>query len=224
MNKILKVAEETTKIETFDHEDKEFPPSSETFKTLRFTENNIHDFAWFADKRFHILKGEVTCHIPDGKLIPGLILLMMKQNYGQNAIEYINDAVYYYSLWYGDYPYNNCTAVNAPIAAGGGMEYPTITVISNSGRAMALEMVIMHEVGHNWFYGILGSNERAYAWMDEGINTFSEMRYFDKKYPDNRLYKMLFEKESPAKMLGLEDYKYNTMHYYRLSSKCAKKY
>jgi len=89
---------------------------------------------------------------------------------------------------------------------------PGITVISNSGRDMPLEMVIMHEVGHNWFYGILGSNERAYPWMDEGINTFSEMRYMVSKYPDNRLYKMLTDNQNFAKLLGIEDNSYPTMH------------
>ena len=52
---------------------------------------------------------------------------------------------------------------------GGGMEYPNVTVIGESETARALETVIMHEVGHNWFYGILGSNERdhAFGWMKE---------------------------------------------------------
>ncbi|MDB4303406.1 M1 family metallopeptidase [Desulfosarcina sp.] len=212
--RILDVAEKTALIDTFDKENKTHPPSSKVLKTLRFTENNIHDFAWFADKRFHILKGEVTLPHSGRKVNTWAYFPNHEADLWTNAIEYINDAVYYYSLWYGDYPYDNCTAVNAPIAAGGGMEYPTITVISNSGRAMSLEMVIMHEVGHNWFYGILGTNERDYGWMDEGINTFSEMRYFNKKYPDNRLYKMLFEKESPAALLGIEDYPYNALHYY----------
>lgn len=214
MKKILKVAEETSKIESFDLEDKAFPPSAEKFKTLRFTESKIHDFAWFADKRFHILKGEVTLPNSGRKVNTWVYFPNHEASLWQNAIEYVNDAVYYYSLWYGDYPYDNCTAVNAPIAAGGGMEYPTITVISNSGRPMSLEMVIMHEVGHNWFYGVLASDERAFPWMDEGMNTFSEMRYFSKKYPDNHLYKMLLEKEKQAKLLGLEDYKYQAMHYY----------
>jgi hypothetical protein len=50
-----------------------------------------------------------------------------------------------------------------------------------------LDVVIAHEVGHNWFYGILGSNERENAWMDEGINSFNELRYIETKYPDKKL-------------------------------------
>ena len=54
----------------------------------------------------------------------------------------------------------------------------------SSGSDLGLETVIVHEVGHNWFYGILGSNERTNAWMDEGINSFNETRYFTEKYGD----------------------------------------
>ncbi len=99
--------------------------------------------------------------------------------------EYLKDAIYYYSLWNGDYPYKQVTAVDGTISAGGGMEYPNVTVIGSSGSAFGLETVIMHEVGHNWFYGILGSNERTNAWMDEGINSFNETRYFQTKYGDS---------------------------------------
>ena len=181
-SKILKKVEETGEISEFNSEDKSFPPSSASYKTVRFKEEDIHDFAWFADKRFHVLKGEVK--LPhSGRTVNTWAYFTNKSAHRwQRAIEYINDAVYYYSLWYGDYPYDHCTAVQAPLSAGGGMEYPTITVISGSPSDMALEMVIMHEVGHNWFYGILGSDERTYPWMDEGINSFSEMRYMDAKY------------------------------------------
>ena len=215
MKKILKVAEETARMKEFDLENHDIPPSSVKSKTLQFKEDNIHDFAWFADKRFHILKGEVTLPHSGRKVNTWAYFPNRKADLWKDAIEYINDALYYYSLWYGDYPYDHCTAVGAPLAAGGGMEYPTITVISSSPTPMALEMVIMHEVGHNWFYGILATNEREYPWMDEGMNTFSEMRYFNKKYPDNKLYNMLFKegKEKPAGILGIKQYPYDALHY-----------
>lgn len=104
----------------------------------------------------------------------------------QHAIEYINDGTYFYSLWNGDYPYNQVTAVDGTISAGGGMEYPNVTVIGNASSKEELEVVIVHEVGHNWFYGILGSNERVHGWMDEGMNTLNEVRYIQTKYPDNQ--------------------------------------
>jgi len=176
------LAKKTAEIEEFDYEDNEFPPSSKEFKTLRYTQKNIHDFAWFADKRFNVLSGEVK--LPhSGRIVQ---TWAMFPNRGgklwKKSIEYINDALYYYSKWNGDYPYNQATAVLSALTAGGGMEYPNITVIGNSQTDMSLETVIMHEVGHNWFYGILGFNEREFGWMDEGINSFSEQRYMHAKY------------------------------------------
>ena len=117
----------------------------------------------------------------------------------------MHDAVYYYSLWNGDYPYKQCTAVDGTISAGGGMEYPNVTVIGESGNAKYLEEVIMHEVGHNWFYGILGSNERDHPWMDEGLNSHNEIRYMRTKYPEyNIIGNMIPDKLK--KILDLEDY------------------
>ena len=103
----------------------------------------------------------------------------------ENSLEYLHDAGYWYSKFAGDYPYDHITAVDGDLSAGGGMEYPNITVISKMGSKHLLEMVIMHEVGHNWFYGILGSNERDHTWLDEGLNEFCNIRYWEKKYGEN---------------------------------------
>lgn len=167
--------------------DMSFPKSAEETKTLRYVQNNVHDFAWFADKRFYVLKGEVK--LPDSKRRVDTWTMFTNNEIDlwKNSIEYMNDAIYYYSLWNGDYPYQHATAVDGSISAGGGMEYPNVTVIGESGTALLLETVIVHEVGHNWFYGILGSNERDNAWMDEGLNTLNENRYLETKYPNKTM-------------------------------------
>jgi hypothetical protein len=163
----------------------EFPASDPEFKTIRYTQKNVHDFAWFADKRFEVLKGEVELPHSKRKVTSWAMFVPQNAELWKKSIEYINDGTYYYSLWNGDYPYNQVTAVDGTISAGGGMEYPNVTVIGNTSNAMELEIVIVHEVGHNWFYGILGSNERVHGWMDEGLNTLNEMRYIQTKYPNN---------------------------------------
>ncbi len=162
-----------------------FPASSEEWKTIRYTQSRVHDFAWFADKRFAVLKGEVELPKSKRKVTSWAMFVPHNTINWQHAIEYINDGTYYYSLWNGDYPYNQVTAVDGTISAGGGMEYPNVTVIGNASSKEELEVVIVHEVGHNWFYGILGSNERVHGWMDEGMNTLNEMRYVQTKYPNN---------------------------------------
>lgn len=163
----------------------DFPPSDPEWKTIRFTQKNVHDFAWFADKRYAVLKGEVELPHSKRKVTTWSLFTPKNAALWERAPEYIHDGTYYYSLWNGDYPYNQVTAVDGTISAGGGMEYPNVTVIGNASSPTELEIVIVHEVGHNWFYGILGSNERVHGWMDEGLNTLNEMRYMYTKYPKN---------------------------------------
>ncbi len=162
-----------------------FPKSDTTFKTIRYVQSNVHDFAWFADKRFEVLKGEVELPNSKRKVTSWAMFVPHHADLWKNSIEYINDGTYYYSLWNGDYAYNQVTAVDGTISAGGGMEYPNVTVIGNASSKEQLEVVIVHEVGHNWFYGMLGSNERLHPWLDEGLNTLNEMRYIKTKYPNN---------------------------------------
>ena len=162
-----------------------FPKSSKTFKTVRYIQKNVHDFGWFADKRFEVLKGEVELPHSKRKVTSWAMFVPHHAKLWKDAIEYLNDGTYYYSLWNGDYAYDQVTAVDGTISAGGGMEYPNVTVIGNASSKEELEVVIVHEVGHNWFYGMLGSNERQHPWMDEGLNTLNEMRYIKTKYPNN---------------------------------------
>jgi hypothetical protein len=128
--------------------------------------------------------------------------------YWKNAITYINDAIVSYSRWIGEYPYDVCTAVQGALSAGGGMEYPTITIIGQVNNAKALETVILHEVGHNWFQGILGSNERLYPWMDEGINSFYEQLHLKQKYPDHYL---IGKQKGINKYLGTDFFRENEL-------------
>ncbi|MFN8321604.1 MAG: M1 family metallopeptidase [Chitinophagales bacterium] len=164
-----------------------FPPSSSTLKTIRFTQNNVHDFAWFADKRYHVLKGDVELPSTKRKVTTWSLFTDNQATLWSKSPEYIHDAVFYYSRWVGEYPYRQVTVVDGAIHAGGGMEYPNVTVIGEVSGAFSLDDVIAHEVGHNWFYGMLGSNEREHAWMDEGINSFYEERYIHTKYPNQKM-------------------------------------
>ena len=186
----------------------EFPPSSSQMKTLHFTQSRVHDFAWFADKRYKVLRDEVM--LPgSGRTVETWAMFTPEEGQlWQKAPEYLHDATYYYSLWNGDYPYNQVTAVDGTISAGGGMEYPNVTVIGQMGSDSGLETVIVHEVGHNWFYGILGSNERDNAWMDEGINSFNETRYVLTKYGENKGLEFLVDNPNLSQSLDIDGFKY----------------
>lgn len=150
----------------------EVPPiSSNEFKTLRYIQDSVHDFAWFASKEFNVKKGEIA--LQNGKTIE---TWLFAKNINAFGVDYINEGVKYYSDHIGNYPYNLAQVVITPLEAGGGMEYPTITNCASIDRT-----TIIHEVGHNWFYGILGSNEREHPWMDESLNTYYESRCSQEK-------------------------------------------
>lgn len=187
--------------------DNSFPESSKALKTIRFKQYRVHDFAWFADKRFHVLKGNVLLPHSGNNVDTWAFFTNNEPELWSNAIEYINDAALFYSELNGDYPYNHITAIDGTISAGGGMEYPNITVIGSSGDKFTLETTIMHEVGHNWFYGILGSNEREFPFMDEGLNSFYEMRYIRTKYPEKTLASII-DRDSTFKFFGLNKFKH----------------
>lgn len=185
--------------------DNSFPPSSKLNKTIRFKQFRVHDFAWFADKRFHVLKGETKLPHTGNSVDTWAFFTNNEPQLWSKAIEYLNDATDFYSYMNGDYPYNHVTAIDGTISAGGGMEYPNITIIGESGNDFNLETTIMHEVGHNWFYGILGSNEREFPFMDEGLNSFYEMRYIRTKYPEKKLTSLV-NRDSTFKFFGLNKF------------------
>ena len=154
----------------------------EKTKTLVFDQNNVHDFAWFANKNFVVQHD--TMQLASAKIINVWSFYLPSDQPGwKNSIEFIKDAMRTRSKWLGEYPYQTVTVVEAKMGFSGGMEYPTITSISPMADEQSLDMTIEHEVGHNWLYGILATNERQFPWMDEGMNTYFDNRYKKIKYP-----------------------------------------
>lgn len=154
---------------------KSFPASSSTSKTVRYIENNVHDFAWFADKRWIVRQDTVSGAGNDGLTKITAAFLPRHQQQWDSATAVLKRTLNSYGTSVGKYPYATMKAVEGDMSAGGGMEYPTVTVIDRAA-ASVLPTVLIHEAGHNWFYGVIGSNERLHPWMDEGINSFYEHR------------------------------------------------
>ncbi|MBC7950130.1 MAG: M1 family metallopeptidase [Chitinophagaceae bacterium] len=153
-----------------------FPNSATDIKILRYKQDKVHDFAWFADKRFIV--NHDTCQLASGKVVdvysfytPGEVLMWRKSvDHGKRALQHYSNLV-------GDYPYSTLSIVQGPKSFEGGMEYPTVTVISPLDTESELDNTIAHEIGHNWFQGALASDERTHPWMDEGINSYYEEKY-----------------------------------------------
>ena len=151
-------------------------------KTLHYHQDNIHDFAWFADRHFQTKHD--TLQLPSGRIIDVYAYYTPAQAKAwENATVFIKRAIRFRSALIGEYPFEVVTAVQTKMGSTGGMEYPTITAINVDDGPKDLDMTIEHEVGHNWFYAVLGTNERRYPWMDEGINTAYDNRYEAIHYP-----------------------------------------
>lgn len=159
-------------------------------KTLTYFADNVPDFAWFADKGFVIQYD--TVKLSSGKMVDAFSYYHNNNKtleLWNNSIDYIKDGLKHYSDWIGEYEYPVVQAVEGPKNnTSGGMEYPMVTLITSPDSKMeTLDAVIVHEVGHNWFMSMLGSNERMHTWMDEGMNTYFQYRYEAEKYKTNDL-------------------------------------
>jgi len=179
--------------------------SSSKTKTLLYTGTNLHDFAWFADKQFNVMKGKVM--LPEsGRTVTTLVMCTNRQSrIWRNALKYANAAILDFSKMIGDYPYTSFTVVQSALSAGLGMEYPGLTVIGQTKDTYTLDKVIAHEACHTWFYGALGSNERRFPFMDEGITNSYEVRYLSNRYPEKKLWESFFKKQKQANFFHLQD-------------------
>ena len=186
--------------------------------TYTFEQDRIHDFAWTADpdyiriERDFIAEREVsqaeygeiagTLRLPLEQVKLAnvkMILLINPEHRGQadRHFKALRLALKYYGLWYGAYPYEQVTLIDPPFRSGsGGMEYQTLftagTQVLPSPQANHPEMVIIHEFGHGYWYGLSANNEFEEAWLDEGINTYSTGKVLDKAYGPGSLPLTLF--------------------------------
>jgi hypothetical protein len=157
------------------------PRSSSTNKTLHYHLTDAHDFAWFASKQFLVAHDTVRLQSKTVEVFS--FYPLWNNDKWANSISYAKAGLKYYDKHLGSYPYPTATVVGGPKAIGsGGMEYPSITLISTQNGSKELDETIAHELGHNWFYSALATNERDHAWMDEGMNTFYQHNYTNGRY------------------------------------------
>jgi hypothetical protein len=146
------------------------PKTANGTKTWKFKIENARDFAWASSPAFILDAARIN--LPDGKKSLAISAYPV-ESIGNDAwgrsTEYVKYSIENNSKRWFPFTYPNATNV-----AGneGGMEYPGIVFCSYKDKGKSLWGVTDHEFGHNWFPMIVGSNERRYAWMDEGFNTF----------------------------------------------------
>ncbi|WP_121201027.1 M1 family metallopeptidase [Mucilaginibacter gracilis] len=141
--------------------------------TWHFKMQNTRDVAFGASRAF--IWDAARVNLPAGKKTMAMSVYPVESagtDAWGRATEYLKGSIEYFSAKWFVYPYPN--AINEAGIAGG-MEYPGIVFDGITDKGKELFWVTAHEIGHNWFPMIVGSNERRFAWMDEGFNTFIDV-------------------------------------------------
>lgn len=147
--------------------------------TWRFRAENVRDVSWAASSRYVWDATNAAVGDPngDGKADTSLVQAFYRPEkrvsewdetarYGRHSVEYFSKY-----LW--PYPYPHMTAVDGPTSCGG-MEFPMMTCLGGQWDTLGLYEVTTHEIGHMWFPMMVGSDEKRYAWMDEGLTQFDQ--------------------------------------------------
>jgi len=150
-------------------------------KTLTYHGDDIHDFAWTLSPRYRVAEDTYQGTMGPVKLR----ILMQPAHWGQEARHdrILQETLQRFEKWYGPYPYKTLTLVDPEGEEAGGMEYPTFITGGTSWfmpEGLRLpELVVEHEFGHQYWYGMVATNEFEDAWMDEGINSYTEVKVMD---------------------------------------------
>jgi len=141
-------------------------------RTWRFRADSVRDFAFAAAPNFRWDASGWRGILVHTYYRPGAELWT-------EANRMVREGLRYYSEQWYHYPYPHISSVEGPIE---GMEYPMLTFDPAGPTRIDLQWVVAHELGHQWMPMVVGVNERLYPWMDEGFNTFIDLknaaRYF----------------------------------------------
>ncbi len=145
-------------------------------RTLSYYGEDIHDFAWAASPNFTVTDGTYLSSM--GPVRIHVLALKANPNAGQRYLEIIRASMKQFDARYGPYPYKMITVIDPePGSEMEGMEYPTLITGGTSwfDPSYITELTAEHEFGHQYWYGMVATNEFEDAWLDEGINSYTEV-------------------------------------------------
>jgi hypothetical protein len=147
--------------------------------TWRFRADSVRDVSWAASAKYlwdatHAVVGDATGDgRPDTTAIYAFYRPEQRVSHWDQSARYSRHSIEFFSRYLSPYPYPHMSAVDGPTSCGG-MEYPMMTCIGGQWDTLGLYEVTTHEIGHMWFPMIVGSDEKRYAWMDEGLTQFDQ--------------------------------------------------
>ena len=143
--------------------------------TWRFAARNVRDAVWAASPDYLWDASSYKGIVSNAYYRPSSAISW------DDAADQARMSIMEYSERWFPYPYPQISVVEGPVS---GMEYPMLAMEAASNTKPDLYSVITHEVGHNWFPMIVGSDEREYMWQDEGFNTFINTFSEARRYPE----------------------------------------
>ncbi len=155
--------------------------NSDSTKTLVYHAEDVHDFVWVADPDYLISK----------RMVDEIEMVFLYKPEHKRKVQRIMDAaefaLKYYNSTFGNYHYKKFVIADAQIGFGGGaMEYPMFITISPyrlpTDKIKLDELIVFHEIAHQWWYGMVASNEFEEAWLDEGFAVYSERKALEEKF------------------------------------------
>ncbi len=181
--------------------------------THQYSQNDVHGFAWTTSPHYDVIEERFEmAGLPPVELR----LLMQPEHLGQaeRHLAASRAALESYGTWYGPYPYGHVTIVDPAYGSGaGGMEYPTLFTCGtrrfNPPGGDSPEGVTVHEMGHQFWYGLVGNNEFEHAWIDEGLNTFSTIRTLEHAYDPRILVRRYLDGFVPLRFPEIEVSRWN---------------
>ena len=147
--------------------------------TWRFRARNVRDFAWGTSSKYLWDAVPAAAGDADGDaradtaMVHSFYRPEMRRSHWHETARYGKHSVEFLSRYLWPYRYPHMTVVDGP-ASCGGMEYPMMTCIGGTWDTLSMYEVTVHEIAHMWFPMMVGSDEKRYAWMDEGITQFNQ--------------------------------------------------
>jgi Peptidase family M1 domain len=163
--------------------------NSDGTSTLSFRGEDIHDFAWAASPHFQVADDVFVNSLGPVKL--HALVLAANSDKRERYLATLKQSMQKFDEWYGPYPYKQITLIDPePDSEIGGMEYPTLITggadwWEPSWYHEGMDETTVHEFGHQYWYGMVASNEFEEPWLDEGINSYSENKVMGSLFGQN---------------------------------------
>jgi len=145
--------------------------TSEDSTTYSINASAIRDFAFVLSDKFNVVSDTVGN--------TRVSYYYYKNQYPNESLKASMDALSTFNRIFGEYPYDTLNVVETNFVHGG-MEYPNMVMISDDVDVQSDYVnVIVHEIAHQWWYGLVGNNEYDYGWLDEGLTEYSTLLFYE---------------------------------------------